>query len=138
MELFSSTFPYIVAESFIPLSLLFLRIMLAIMFIDSGRRHVMHPKERGESLGLPTSFTLVLGLVEVIGGVLILIGLFTHIAAFFLSGVMLGAIYFKIFTWKTGIYGEKNDGWYYDALLLAGTGILFAHGTGTLSLDALF
>ena len=68
---------------------------------------------------------------------MILLGLWTNIAAFFLSGVMLGAIYFKVFVWHTGIYGEKNDGWYYDALLLAGTGILFALGAGSLSLDTL-
>lgn len=137
MELFSTTFPYIVASSFGPFAFLFLRIILAIMFIDSGRRHVQDPKGRGEGLGLSTSLTLVIGLVEVIGGAMILIGLYTHLAAFFLSGVMVGAIYFKVVIWKTGIYGAKNDGWYYDALLLAGTGMLFALGAGAYSIENL-
>ncbi len=136
MELFTTSFPYIVFSGFVPLALLFLRITLAIMFLDSGRRHLQDPTARAASLGLSKTLTIVIGLVEVIGGFLILIGLWTHYAAFFLSGVMVGAIYFKMFVWKTGIYGQRNDGWYYDALLLAGTGILFAIGAGELALDA--
>ena len=49
---------------------------------------------------------------------------------------MVGAIYFKVFVWKTGIYGKNNNGWYYDALLLAGTGLLFVLGAGEWALDA--
>lgn len=120
-----------------PIAFLFLRIILAVMFIDSGRRHVFQPRQRAESLGLPVWFTILLGLIEIAGGLLITIGLYTQVAAFFLAGVMVGAIFFKLFVWKTGIYGEKNDGWYYDALLLAGVGMLFVLGAGALSADAI-
>ena len=137
MELFQPVFPFVVFSAFVPLALLFLRLILAIMFIDSGRRHLQDPQGRAKSLGLPVWFTVMLGAIEVVGGMLLLIGFFAHYAAFVLSGVMLGAIYFKVFVWKTGIYGEYNTGWYYDALLLAGTGILFAFGAGSLALDAL-
>lgn len=137
MEFFQATAPYIVFSAFTPLALLFLRVVLSIMFIDSGRRHLMHPTERGKSLGLPAWFTFLLGTVEVSGGVLILVGYYTHIAAFFLSGVMLGAIFFKLFIWKTGIYGKRRSGWYYDALLLAGVGILFTLGAGDITLGAI-
>lgn len=136
MELFQPMFPFLVFEAFTPLALLFLRIMLAIMFIDSGRRHMADPKGRAESLGLPVPFTFLLGFIEVVGGALILIGFLTEYAAFFLAGVMVGALYFKIFVWKTGIYGARNDGWYYDTLLLAGTGVLFALGAGEFAIDA--
>lgn len=132
-----ATFPYIVWSAFSPLALLFLRVVLATMFIDSGRRHISEPVKRAESLGLPVWFTILLGTVEVLGGILIAIGLLTHIASVFLIVVMLGAIYFKLFIWRTGIYGKNNDGWYYDALLLGGVGILFAFGAGSFSLDAL-
>lgn len=120
-----------------PAAFLFLRVILAIMFIDSGRRHLSDPKGRAAGLGLPVWLTVVIGAVEVVGGILIVLGLFTHVAAFFLSGVMFGALFFKFFVWKTGMYGEKGDGWYYDALLLAGVGMLFALGAGAWSLDAL-
>lgn len=137
MEFFQTNFPFIVFSALAPVALLFLRIILAIMFIDSGRRHLQDPKGRAEGLGLPVWFTILLGAVELAGGLFIAVGLFTHYAAFFLAGVMLGAIYFKIFVWKTGIYGKNNAGWYYDALLLAGVGMLFALGAGAWSLDAL-
>lgn len=129
-------FPFVVFGAWGALALLFLRIILAIMFIDSGRRHLQDPAGRAASLGLSKAFTILIGLIEVVGGILILVGFWTHYAAFFLSGIMVGAIYFKMFVWHTGIYGERNDGWYYDALLLAGTGILFAMGAGELAVDA--
>ena len=137
MELFQTSFPFLVFGAIAPLAFLFLRLVLAFMFIDSGRRHLSDPKGRANGLGLPVWLTIVVGATEVIGGLLITVGLFTHYAAFFLAGVMVGALYFKIFVWKTGIYGENNDGWYLDALLLAGVGILFAVGAGAWSLDAL-
>ena len=137
MELITDTYPFVDFYAFLPLALLFLRVILAIMFIDSGRRHMQDPKGRGEGLGFSASFTWFLGFVEVVGGLLILAGLFTHYAAFILSGVMVGAIYFKVFVWNMGIYGKNNDGWYYDALLLAGTGILFALGAGEIAFENL-
>jgi len=69
-----------------------------------------------------------------VAGLLVLVGLWIQIAALMLIAVMLGAIYFKVFVWKTGIYGDKNNGWYYDALLLASAGILLTIGGGSISL----
>ena len=137
MEFFSHAFPFVVFSAFALLAFLFLRIILAIMFIASGRRHLQDPKGRASGLGLPVWFTWFLGAVEVVGGALILFGLWTQYAAFFLCGVMIGAMYFKMFVWRTGIYGKNNDGWYYDALLLAGVGVLFALGAGEIAFDSL-
>jgi len=138
MELFQTTFPFFVFMGFAPLALLFMRIILAIMFIDSGRLHLADPKGRGEGLGLSPKLIVVIGLGNLVGGVLILLGLFTQLGALIMIGIMLGAIYFKIFVWHSGLYGEQNNGWYYDALLMAGAGILFVYGAGEFALDALF
>lgn len=135
--LFETEFPFVVFTSLLPLALLFLRIMLAVMFIDSGRRHLSDPKGRAESLGLSVPLVILTGVLNVTGGILVLLGWFTYLGAFILSGVMIGAICLKLFVWKTGIYGKNNDGCYYDALLLAGAGILFSIGAGPLSVDAL-
>ena len=136
MQFLQPIFPFIVWGAFIPFALLLLRILLAIMFIDGGRRHVTNPKERGAGMGLSTTLTFVLGAMEVIAGILVLVGFWTHVAALMLIIVMLGAIYFKVFVWKTGIYGDKNNGWYYDALLLASAGVLLTMGAGSISLEA--
>ena len=131
-----SAFFTVASAALAPVALLFLRIMLSVMFIDSGRRHLMFLKERAKDLDLPQWFTFILGAVEVAGGALVLVGLFAQTAALFLAIVMLGALYFKFFIWKTGIYGEKGEGWYYDAFLLAGVGVVFTIGAGPLSLSA--
>jgi len=134
MQFLQSTSPFIIWAELASLVLILLRILLAIMFIDGGRRHVADPGGRGKGMGLSATFTFILGVVEVVAGLLVLVGLWIQIAALMLIAVMLGAIYFKVFVWKTGIYGDKNNGWYYDALLLASAGILLTIGGGSISL----
>ena len=50
------------------------------------------------------------------------LGVLTQIAAFGLIvvmvGVMLGAIYKKIFLGHTGFWGEKASGWLYDLMFI--------------------
>ncbi len=137
MEFFLTSYPFVVWSVFTPIALLFLRILLALMFIDSGRLHLADPKGRGEGLGLPTKLVVAIGLGNVTGGILVLLGFFTELGALMMIGIMFGAIYFKIFIWKTGLYGAQNNGWYYDALLMAGAGVLLVYGAGSVSLDAL-
>ena len=136
MQFLQSTFPFIIWVELAPLALILLRILLAIMFIDGGRRHVADPRDRGEGMGLSAIFTFILGVVEVVAGLLVLVGLWIQIAALMLIIVMLGAIYFKVFVWKTGMYGDKNNGWYYDALLLASAEVLLTMSAGSISLEA--
>lgn len=137
MELFQPMYPFVEWGIFIPLVLLLLRILLAVMFIDSGRLHLMDPKGRGEGLGLPANLIILIGLGNVIGGVLVLFGLLTHIGALIMIVIMLGAIYFKVFVWRTGLYGKQNNGWYYDALLMVGAGVLLVYGAGSWALDSI-
>ena len=138
MELFLTTYPFVTWSVFTPLALLFLRILLAIMFIDSGRLHLADPKGRGEGLGLSKNLIVVTGIGNVVSGILVLLGLFTQLGALIMIGIMLGAIYCKVFIWHTGLYGEQNNGCYYDLLLMAGAGILLVYGAGSLSIDALY
>jgi len=63
-------------------------------------------------------FTLFLGVAEVAGGVGVVLGVFTQLAALGLILVMLGAIYKKIAVWHTGFWGEKASGWHYDLMLV--------------------
>ena len=137
MELFQTVYPFVEWSIFVPFALLFVRVLLAVMFIDSGRLHLMDPKGRGEGLGLSPTLIILTGLGNVASGTLILFGFLTHIGALIMIGIMLGAIYFKMLVWHTGLYGEQNNGWYYDALLMAVAGILLVYGAGAISIDAL-
>jgi len=100
------------------IALLLLRIIVAIIFIDSGRRDLIAPEARGKSTGTGYAFTIFLGIAEVAGGIGLILGILTRFAALGLILVMLGAIQKKIFVWKTGFWGEKGMGWHYDLMLL--------------------
>ena len=115
-------------------ALLFLRIIIAIVFFSSGKSHVQKPKERGESIGMSPTATTVLGLAEIVGAISIAFGIFTQIGALLIMGAMLGAMYKKIFVWKTGFYEDKGYGWHYDLLLFLGTFVIFTTHGGSLIL----
>lgn len=114
-------------------ALLLLRLLLAAVFITSGWSHVRQPKARAESIGMPPAVTFVLGAVEVLGAISVALGIYAQAGALLLMAVMLGAVGKKIFAWDAGFWGEKNDGWYYDALYFAGAFVIATTGGGALT-----
>jgi putative oxidoreductase len=115
-------------------ALLLLRLLIAALFASSGWAHATKPKERAESIGMSPGFTLVLGIVELVGAASVALGIFPEIGALLLIGVMLGAIQKKAFVWKTGFWGEKGQGWYYDLLYLACNLVIAATGGGAYTI----
>jgi len=62
-------------------------------------------------------FMVVVGLVELVSAILILVGTKIRTAGTLLGLVMLGAIFAKMFIWKSGFSG--NGGWELDIAALA-------------------
>lgn len=120
-------------EQFVDWSLLLLRIVIAVIFISSGLKHLANPSERGEGIGFSPSLTIVLGAVEILGGVTLAIGLLTQLAAVVLSLIMVGAIFKKAFVWRTGFFGKQSQGWNYDLLILAANAVIFTTGGGVFA-----
>lgn len=111
------------------LALFWLRVIIAIVFFSSGKSHVQKPQERGKSIGMSPTATTILGAAEIIGAISIAFGIFTQTGALLIMGAMLGAMYKKIFVWKTEFYADKGFGWHYDLLLFLGALVIFAtHG----------
>lgn len=106
------------SPQFVDLSLLLLRLMVGLVFVSSGYSHLKDPEARSKSIGMPKGFTVFLGIAEVAGGLGVALGILTQIAAFGLILIMLGAIYKKIFAWRTGFWGEKSSGWHYDLMFI--------------------
>src|SRR5438132_9225998 len=100
------------------IGLLLLRLMVAVVFLDSGWNHLKNPTERSKSIGASTGFTAFLGSAEVLGSLGVALGILTQLAAMGLILVMLGAIQKKIFVWKIGFWGGRAYGWHYDLMLL--------------------
>ncbi|HVN94384.1 MAG TPA: DoxX family protein [Terracidiphilus sp.] len=107
------------AIAFADLSLLFLRVMIAIVFGWSGFGHLKNPSERAKSIGMSVPFTVFLGAAELAGAIAVAVGFLAEWAALGLILIMLGAIGMKAFKWHTGFWGEKSMGWHYDLIMIA-------------------
>src|SRR6476659_2423133 len=104
---------------FTDLALLFLRVMVGLVFITSGWKHLKDPEARSKDIGMSKGFTIFLGAAEVAGSLGVIFGVLTQLAAAGLILIMLGAIQKKGFVWKTGFWGKHGtDGWHYDLMLV--------------------
>jgi putative oxidoreductase len=75
-------------------------------------------------------FAAVAGLLETVGGLLLLMGLFTPLACSIVLGVMINAM---SATWAGGLFGQQG---YQAALLYATAGAVIAcTGAGAMALD---
>jgi putative oxidoreductase len=99
--------------------LVFLRLMVGLVFANSGYTHLKDPEARSKSIGLPKGVVVFLGCAESAGGIAVIFGVWPQLAAIGLMLVMLGAIQKKIFVWKTGFWGSDGLGWYFDLIMLS-------------------
>jgi putative oxidoreductase len=114
---------------FTDLGLLLLRLMVGLVFVNSGYSHLKDPAARAKSIGMSKTFTIFLGITEVSGALGVAFGVLTQLAAFGLILIMFGAIQKKIFVWHTGFWGGKAYGWHYDLIfVLINLVIIFTNG----------
>jgi putative oxidoreductase len=131
------TFPQL--ARFTDVALLLLRVMVGLVFVTSGSKHVADPEARSKSIGMSKAFTVFLGAAEVAGGLGVAFGVLPQIAAIGLILVMLGAIEKKIFVWHTGFWGSAGtNGWSYETTMIAMNLVILATGGGNLVLMKLF
>jgi putative oxidoreductase len=124
------------SSSWAPRLLSVLRLMAGLLFVEHGTAKVLgFPAGVGPHVGLQLGTMIgVSGLLELVGGVLVALGLFTRIAAFILSGEMAVA-YFTAHA-PHGFYPAANHGelavlYCFVFLYLA------ASGPGPWSVDAM-
>ena len=118
-----------------PLSLLVLRIVLGTIFLYHGYPKLTHTHGNLQGVfvehGLPGYFVYVAGILETFGGGLLLLGLFTRVAALLLATEMCVAI------WKVhslhGIYAVHD--YEFPLALAAACFLLASIGAGLLSVD---
>jgi putative oxidoreductase len=119
---------------FSDVALLLLRLIVALVFFESGRRHASDPVGRAASIGLSPGATRILGWAEMAAALAVALGIITQVGALVLMLVMLGAIQKKVFVWHTGFWGENTYGWHYDLLLLLANLVILTTGGGRLVL----
>lgn len=124
-----------------PLGLLLARVVVGAVLMahgfpklfDSGPFLEAFPK-----MGFPAWTVYVAGLVEFFGGLLLVLGLFTRVAAFFISGQFFVA--FVKVHWKLGErawYGFLGTRDEYPLVLCVLAFLLLTAGAGAISLDRL-
>jgi putative oxidoreductase len=120
-------------DRYTPYALAALRIVTALIFMAHGTQKLFGFPAPPQS-GLPPAFTLfwIGGILELGGGLLILLGLFTRPVAFVLSGEM--AVAYWMFHAPRNVYPLLNGG---DAsILYCFVFLLFVFtGAGALSID---
>lgn len=129
MEIFSSL------QEWSDLAPLVLRLALAATFIVHGTNKI--PMWKIEpSVEMPKNMLNMmkfLSVAETLGGIALLLGFLTQIAALGLILVMLGALYYKIFLWKRKF--SPDGGFEIDILIIASLIPLFMLGAGAYSVD---
>jgi putative oxidoreductase len=119
---------------FTDVALLLLRIMIGIVFLTSGWRHLTDPERRSKDIGQSKGFTIFLGAVECAGSLGVIFGVLAQLAAGGLIVIMLGAIQKKICVWHTGFWGKSGiNGWSYDTMLVVMNLVIITTGGGNLS-----
>lgn len=117
--------------------LLALRIALGIIFLVHGTMKwaMWKMQPSAQMSGGMLNMMRFLSIAEPLGGLAILTGFLTQLAAIGLSLVMLGALYFKITKWKVPFMSQNNTGWEFDLMNLAGLITLLLMGGGAYALD---
>lgn len=113
-----------------------LRVVIGIIFIAHGLPKITQSQQMAEMMPWGAGLVMVHGAVEVVGGVLLALGLITQIVAIVFGVIMIGAIFVKGTQMKTGFAPMGAAGWEWDLVLLAGLLLLFLAGPGDLAIDA--
>lgn len=123
-------------EKLKPLALLLLRLGLGLIFIYHGYpklfTHMRETVQEFPKMGFPFYFAYVAGVVEFFGGGLLILGLFTRIAALFLAGEMAIAI-IRLHIPQAGVMAVAN--YQFPLALAVGAFALVAVGAGAISFD---
>src|SRR5574337_128788 len=118
-------------------ALLAARLGMAFVFISPGLNHALSPEKLGQGLQMITNFSptlatniaFLLGVGEIISGILIALGLITRINGLFQIFILVGAMIMFGFDFTKGPAIWKDPG-------LLGLAIIFTlYGPGRLGLD---
>jgi putative oxidoreductase len=122
-------------DSLQPISLLVLRAVMGLIFFTHGYPKLVNatPAMRDFFVqhGLPGTFLYVAGVLEVFGGILLVLGLFARPAALLLA-IEMGVAIWKVHSLK-GFFAIRE--YEYPLVLCAACLALASVGAGMLSLD---
>ncbi len=84
------------------------------------------------SIGIPPEMQLLIALAEFVGGIFLVIGVFTRITGTVFAVILLGAIFH--IRWENGFFVSKG-GWEWDLVMLAAVLAIIVAGPGRISIS---
>jgi len=117
------------------LALVILRLFVGIAFIQHASGKLMHPSEFAAEFGIPIWLALITMLTQLIGGILLIPGALTPLAALGIAGTMITATIFLIYRGEPFI-NPAGHSWENSAFYLAAALCLALSGAGSWSVDA--
>jgi putative oxidoreductase len=132
------------SEIAVDLATLILRLALGVIMISHGipkikKREVLG-KKWNEHYGVPKATVWLTGILQIVGGLTLLVGLFTSLTALILTLDMLAALFICIFnSHHREPFNSVSPvkGWDVNLLLVASLVAVLVLGGGKWSLDAL-
>jgi putative oxidoreductase len=124
-------------ENLKPVALLWLRLAVGIIFFSYGHEKLFTATAASlrefPRIGFPPYFVYIAGVLELFGGILLILGLFTRVTALLL-GIEMAIVLARVSIPRAGIYAVRG---YEVPLLLCGASFaLAAVGAGLFSFDA--
>jgi len=121
---------------FTDVAILILRIALGVVFVVHGWPKIKKPGW-GKKMGYPFIISLLISIGEFFGGLGVLFGFLTQIAALGIFVIMLGALYYHVISWKHPFVMKNGSGYEYALVLVLMSLALVLLGGGAYSIDAL-
>ncbi len=84
------------------------------------------------NIGMPPELQLPIALAELIGGICLVVGVLTRIAASIFAVILLGAIFH--IRWENGFF-ISDGGWEWDLIMLAAVLTIIVAGPGRISIS---
>ena len=98
-----------------------LQFVVALIFIVHGWPKIKNPKGIADAAwGGRLWMGLAQGVVEVVGGLLIVVGFWMEWTLLVFIAIIVGALFLKIVKWRVPFVAHDRTGWELDLLLLAG------------------
>jgi putative oxidoreductase len=120
--------------------LLMIRVVMGSLFINMGWPKIQQPMNwMGPDSGFPGFFLMLAAIAEFVGGIALVLGFLTRVAAFGIGCNMVVATYMAAVVWKMPFVDMKGGPSYYTNLLLLGLALLFiVSSSGRFSVDRIF
>jgi putative oxidoreductase len=97
-----------------------LELALAAVFLVHGWSKVRHPAGIAVIWGGNKTLASFHGWIEIVAALMVVTEFGTFYGSLIMAVIMLGAMYYKIFKWKTPFMATTTTGWEFDLVIFAG------------------